>query len=200
MKLRLFKFGVIFALVIAVSASAVRAYFTSEVIAADNSVSTGNLILALDALNSLGNLVNLETEPFPNWIDAKPGDTKEYWLAMRNAGSMPFGELTLDLDGTWSLLPDGCVQEPPVITLTSTRVTLETCDAASACSALRAALVAGGKSPNYSSGLLTDQFALYQLDLDFDISADNCYQSGNYSFDLRGTATQILPPTPTPTP
>ncbi len=102
--------------VLATAGLGTRAWFTSEVTAQDNQITTGTLLLAVDSTDATdsytppgtGYIVVEQNEDgsvsqhntFPAWTVAAPGDTYSVYLAVRNKGSIPFNYRAAAL-GAW---------------------------------------------------------------------------------------------------
>jgi predicted ribosomally synthesized peptide with SipW-like signal peptide len=110
---KVLKSVLVLSLVLATGVGASRAYFTSTVTAADNEVTTGTLLLALDSAEDdsytgTGYVVAVQNEDgsmnqlddFPAWENAEPGKTESVYVAVRNKGTLPFNFRTM-VSGEW---------------------------------------------------------------------------------------------------
>ena len=216
--MRLFKTGIVFAVVIATVAGSVQAYFTSTAVAAGNKVSTGSLTLAIDSiipddLNYFNvaedvNGISTLNQPLATWENAVPGGRTHYWVAFRNKGTLPFN-FTGTYIGSWpgfTARNDSCPVEGDVNLIVRTFHQSDmgtTCATDADCANLRDSLVADNYTVKtgltdqdivvISNSLNANEFVIYRLDLAFSESSEaDCYQGAEYSFDLAGVATQIL--------
>lgn len=200
MKLRLLKSGLVLAIAIFTVASSANALFTSTAVAANNQVSTGSMGLAIYSIDPN----NLETGKylvvsdiggvtFPGstlelWDSAIPGESKSYWIAVSNEGSMPFS-YSLGYDGEWSPLGESCTDEPEAISHTLAAVSDDNCTD-SVCSAL---LSSFGGTATPGDTLAPGEFSIYEVNLTFSSEAGNCYQGAAYDFTITGTGSQVVP-------
>lgn len=133
MKLRLFKAGFVFALVLVTAAGTTQAFFSSVAIASNNTITTGTLTLALDTTREHGTIaiptfgpypgstaynvvtgdtINTSFEPFSGAI---PGATPySYWVSFRNASTVPF-KFRANAGGHWSSLPNAGTGNCPTL-------------------------------------------------------------------------------------
>jgi len=112
----------VLAIVVATTASATGAYFTSNVIAADNEIVAGTLLLAVDtaqntsynpvwnslagAWNVTGDTINgvVPGQPFLTWNNAAPGTENSYYVGIRNRGTIPMN-VRAQATGRWVNIP-----------------------------------------------------------------------------------------------
>jgi len=108
----------VLAIVVATTAGATGAYFTSNVIAADNEIVAGTLLLAVDtaqnesynpvwnsqagAWNVVGDTINgvVVGQPFITWDNAAPGEENSYYVGIRNRGTIPMN-VRAQATGRW---------------------------------------------------------------------------------------------------
>lgn len=112
----------VLAIVVATTASATGAYFTSNVLAANNEIVAGTLLLAVDtaqgtsynpvwnsqagAWNVVGDTINgvVVGQPFIDWTNAAPGTQNPYYVGIRNRGTIPMN-VRAQATGRWVNIP-----------------------------------------------------------------------------------------------
>lgn len=119
---------VVLALVLVTTGTATLAYFTSQVSATGNLITTGTLRLAIDGTGpgtgdsywvayDNGSGVTQLNAPFPTVTNMQPGETRDVYVGVRNMGTVPFdyrGWVT----GTWG---SEALDEQNMIAVTNVR-------------------------------------------------------------------------------
>lgn len=102
---------VVLALVLVTTGTATLAYFTSQVSATGNLITTGTLRLAIDSTlfggGNSGYVVAYDNGttttpglPFPEITGMQPGDTRSVYVTVRNIGNLPF-DYRANFSGAW---------------------------------------------------------------------------------------------------
>lgn len=132
-------------------------YFTSNVSATGNLITTGTLRLALDStLPGSGNAgyvvaydnngVMTQLANFPAITNVAPGDTRSVYVAVRNIGSLAF-DYRANITGTWSNPTlDGSSPNDTYLTVTAGRMDQVACTADPECNDIQGWLTGFGFS------------------------------------------------------
>jgi predicted ribosomally synthesized peptide with SipW-like signal peptide len=119
---------VVLALVLATTGTATLAYFTSNVSATGNLITTGTLRLAVDATGpgtgdsywvayDDGSGVTRLNAPFPEVSNMQPGETRDVYVGVRNYGTLPL-DYRAYVTGTWG---DDDLDVQNVVSVTNVR-------------------------------------------------------------------------------
>jgi len=152
---KILKSLLVMVIALGVGVGATGAYFTSTVTAANNQIVAGTLALSIDSSDTVTNggiaqvfglpyswQVAYQTPtgtvqsgtPFTPWTAAAPGDTNNYYVAIRNLGNVP-AQVKSSVTGRWvsgprfgTTLPDNTVcpldgpsADPTLVSVTNVR-------------------------------------------------------------------------------
>ncbi|HEX6977603.1 MAG TPA: SipW-dependent-type signal peptide-containing protein [Patescibacteria group bacterium] len=215
---------VVTAVALAALTTATSAYFTANVTAANNQITTGTMTAYLGSWltptgDNTGQWVayadatgNHQIGNFPAITNVQPGETRSGYVVVANYGSLPF-RYQGSASGSWSTSL-GALGLPLVNSLITVpnihRYAAGNCEADAYCEDIYYWLTNAGYT-NISAGvgnfagpvvggdsptfeLNNMQFTIYRVDLTLDVTADNNYQGQTFNYTLNLQTKQVNAP------